>query len=91
MLTGFVLERRRRQRRHGRGSAGAKHSPGGELLGVSAEEALAERSFSLHQEHHGTTSASILRSDDFSEICSLVYKIKLQVELSPALAYYVLY
>ena len=53
-------ERGRGQRRHGRGPAGAERAPGRQLLGVAAEEALAERALALHQEHHGTATATLL-------------------------------
>ena len=44
-----------------RGRFGAKHSLVDQLLGVPAEEALAERSFHQHQDHDGQTSAPVLK------------------------------
>lgn len=44
------------------GRAGLQHSLGCELPGVSAEEELAERQSSLHQEYHGKATAPLLET-----------------------------
>ena len=49
-----------RSRKHDPGAAVPEHHPGHQLLGVTAEEKLAERESSLHQEHHGTGSENLL-------------------------------
>ncbi len=55
-----MLERCCRQRWHDGRDAGAEHPLGHELLGLAAEEALAERQIALHQVHHGTRTAPLL-------------------------------
>ena len=50
----------RGQREHDRGGVGPEHPSGHELPGVSAEEALAEREESAHQEHHGSSAETVL-------------------------------
>ena len=59
--TGPLLERGYWQRSHDRRRTGAKYPFGHQFLGIIAEEALAERSFSLHQEHYGSRSTSVLK------------------------------
>ena len=58
---GVVSQCPRGQREHDRGGVGPEHPSGHELPGVSAEEALAEREESAHQEHHGTSAETLLR------------------------------
>ena len=55
-----MLERGRGQHQHGRGSIGAEHPFGRQLLGLSPQEALAKRPLALHQEHDGTPSKALL-------------------------------
>ena len=40
--------------------AGIQHQPGHQLPGLTAEEELAERPCSLHQEFHGKTTTYLL-------------------------------
>lgn len=52
-------------RQHDIRGAVPEHHPGRQLLGVPAEEKLAERPSSVHQEHHGSFREDILDRPDF--------------------------
>lgn len=57
---GAVSGRCCRPREDDRRRAGLQHPPGCQFLGVLAQEELAERAGSVHQEHHGQAPASVL-------------------------------
>ena len=59
-VAGAVPGCRHWQRLHERRRPGQQHRLGHQLPGLPAEEELAERALTLHQEHHGKASADLL-------------------------------
>jgi len=60
-----VLGCRHRKRRHGPRGDFIQHQFGHQFLGLAAEEELAERQSSLHQELNGQGSAYLLNKYNF--------------------------